>query len=280
MVKVKQAKYPSEKVTAAHKVVLDAVREVGIDCLAIAYNGGKDSIALTHLVRSAIGMDVGIKALMWHVKGEFDEVMQCINTFLHDASCLEVIQFSDSSKMFKDVQELVEQGIQYVFLGTRIVDLKVGEKAEFIKPMWGGGKRVMPLMHFSIEDIGEYLRFHQIPYPSLYDNGYTSLGTQKSTIRNPFLYDPSSETFAPAWNLRQPKLERANRAYINQSLKSETCAILCSEELDPAILNIAVLEIGSKGFESIEVFHLDRNLESLRCEYKFVWVLCNPTANL
>lgn len=279
MVKV-QAKYPSEKVATAQKVVVNAVQEVGIDCVAIAYNGGKDSIALTHLVRSAIGMDVNIKLLMWHTKGEFDEVMQCINTFLHDASCLEVIQFSDSREMIKDVQELVEQGTQYVFLGTRFADLKSGEKAEFIKPMWGGGTRVMPLMQFSIEDIGEYLRFHRIPYPSLYNEGYTSLGTQKSTIRNPFLYDASSETFAPAWNLRRPKLERANRAYINHSMKNETSAILCPEELDPAILEIAVSEIGNKGFESIAVFHLDRDLKSLRSEYKFVWVLWNPTANL
>jgi len=198
--------FPQKKVDEARAMIFDLVENVGVDSLAIAYNGGKDSIVLQHLVRTTVGMDAPIKLLLWHVADEFPEVIECINNFLEDDG-LEIVRFSDSDVMVQDVKQLVEQGNEYIFLGTRMADLKPGEVAEYQKPMWGGGVRVMPLMFFTIQDIGSYLNHHQIPYPQCYDQGFTSLGTVKATIRNPFIYDTKTGSFSPAWHLRHPSYE-------------------------------------------------------------------------
>jgi len=269
---VKVSSFPHKKVNAARKLILNLVEEVGVDRFAIAFNGGKDSIVLQHLVRSSIGMNTNIKLVFWHVNDEFEDVTNCINDFLNESSTLDITHFSDPNEMFKDVQQLVEQGTEYIFLGTRSEDLKVHETREYQKPMWGGGTRVMPLMYFTIQDIGNYLHYYKIRYPSYYREGYTSLGTIKSTIRNPFLYDRTSKTFEPAWSLRHPMLERANRAYINKKIKIDSAAIQCSMRLDPVILDIAISEIQSRGFQDIEIFHFDRDTMTLRAEFKYVWV--------
>lgn len=272
MVKFK-VNFPHRKVEDARKMILNYIGEVGVDSCAIAFNGGKDSIVLQHLVRTTIGLDTNIKILLWHVKGEFGEVMDCVNNFLNEPNNVDVIRFSDSTDMMSDVKTLVEQGSENIFLGTRVADIRGGEKPEFTKPMWGGGTRIMPLMFFTIADIGDYLNHYQIPYPSYYKRGYTSLGTVRSTIPNPFLYDFEQKEYLAAWFLPHASLERANRAYVNKALKSETAAITCSQKLDPAILELAISEIEKKEFDSIKVFNLDRSLKSLREEFKYVWVL-------
>jgi len=253
-------------------MIFDLVEEVGVESLAIAYNGGKDSIVLQHLVRTTVGMDEQIKLLLWHVADEFPEVIECINNFLEDDG-LEIVRFSDSNVMVQDVKQLVEQGNEYIFLGTRMADLKQGEVPEYQKPMWGGGVRVMPLMFFTIQDIGSYLNHFQIPYPECYDQGFTSLGTVRATIRNPFLYDIKTNSFAPAWHLRHPSLERANRAYVNKSLRTNTAAIQCSENVEPEILEIAISEIEARGFQKVDVFDFRKDTKTLRDEFNYVWIL-------
>ena len=78
---VEENNFPQKKVDEARAMIFDLVENVGVDSLAIAYNGGKDSIVLQHLVRTTVGMDTQIKLLLWHVADEFPEVIECINKY-------------------------------------------------------------------------------------------------------------------------------------------------------------------------------------------------------
>jgi len=79
---------------------------------------------------------------------------------------------------------------------------------------WPKMMRVHPVLAWQYSDVWTFLRGLSIPYPVLYDQGYTSLGNPENTIRNPALAytDPLGETrFHPAHMLKDPAMERKGR---------------------------------------------------------------------
>ena len=58
--------------------------------------------------------------------------------------------------------------------------------------------------------VWNFLRGLTLPYPDLYDKGYTSLGSQSNTSPNPNLANKNG-TFEPAFKLQDGALERAGR---------------------------------------------------------------------
>ena len=97
-------------------------------------------------------------------------------------------------------------------LGTRRDDPNGGEQ-QFFEPSsdWMPPfMRVNPILLWSYDDVWDFLRSHSLPFCSLYSDGYTSLGKVSRTVRNPAL-KRADGTFAPAWELADPSLERAGR---------------------------------------------------------------------
>ena len=58
--------------------------------------------------------------------------------------------------------------------------------------------------------VWKFLRGLTLPYPDLYDKGYTSLGSLSNTLPNPNLAKKNG-TFEPAFKLQDGALERAGR---------------------------------------------------------------------
>lgn len=72
--------------------------------------------------------------------------------------------------------------------------------------------RVNPILHWSYSQVWTFLLKHNIPYCSLYDQGYTSIGSKSTTMRNPLLKDPNNPSaYLPAYTLLDKSAEREGR---------------------------------------------------------------------
>lgn len=77
---------------------------------------------------------------------------------------------------------------------------------------WPKIMRVSPILDWSYSQIWEFILKHQVPYCSLYDQGYTSLGNKTSTSPNPLLRDPDDPArYLPAYKLKDSSTERNGR---------------------------------------------------------------------
>lgn len=107
---------------------------------------------------------------------------------------------------------LCRTGVQAVFLGTRRGDPNAPGQETFSpsSPGWPPFMRVNPIIDWSYHDVWCFLRMAGLPYCVLYDRGYTSLGSVKTTRPNEALAREDG-TFAPAHALPDARLERAGR---------------------------------------------------------------------
>ena len=74
--------------------------------------------------------------------------------------------------------------------------------------------RVNPILDWTYGHVWHFLRLFELPYCSLYDDGYTSLGTVENTLPCPALKKEDGENgeeYWPAYMLRDWDLERAGR---------------------------------------------------------------------
>ena len=70
--------------------------------------------------------------------------------------------------------------------------------------------RILPILDWTYEEVWDFIKMLCIPYCSLYDEGYTSLGSQENTRPNPLLLQTDG-TYLPAFYLRDESKERDGR---------------------------------------------------------------------
>ncbi|EFO64841.1 FAD synthetase, partial [Giardia lamblia P15] len=77
-----------------------------------------------------------------------------------------------------------------VFMGVRSTDPN-GKTTIFshCSPSWPQFMRVCPILYWSYVDVWDFLKRFRIHYCTLYDQGYTSLGSATHTIKHPTLRD-------------------------------------------------------------------------------------------
>lgn len=84
--------------------------------------------------------------------------------------------------------------VEAIFIGTRRGDPH-GARLAFRNPTdpgWPEFERINPIINWTYTQVWSYLRKLDVPYCSLYDEGYTSLGSTYNTFRNPaLLIEPS-----------------------------------------------------------------------------------------
>ena len=176
---------------------------------ALFFNGGKDSTVLLHLIEQKIP-----NVLIVYIENddEFPEMKEYVDTML--SSREKVLRYNNTS-MKAVIEDITKcNGITHIYTGIRRTD-PYGSKTDYIKETdsdWPRVYLVNPLLDWTYTDIWDYIFKNKLKYCSLYDKGYTSLGTTKNTIKNVFLLKaPNTSEYLPAYMLSDTTQERCGR---------------------------------------------------------------------
>jgi len=189
-----------------------------VDEICTGFNGGKDCTALLHLVFTVACQKKLEDSLsvMYIRRGQpFPEVEQFIQKTIsrYHLKLLAVDgRIRDALFELKSTQPRISA----VLMGTRRSDPH-SETLNDFSPTdadWPEYMRVNPLLNWTYADVWRFLRELSLPYCSLYDHGYTSLGSLENTHPNPQLRDIDSRgiaSYRPAYTLKDSDSERAGR---------------------------------------------------------------------
>lgn len=101
--------------------------------------------------------------------------------------------------------------IRAILIGTRATDPNGGSLTEFdpTDSDWPSIIRVHPILDWGYSHVWQFLQVLQVDWCTLYNSGYTSLGSSFNTFQNPFL--KTDDGWKAAWELNDGKNERAGR---------------------------------------------------------------------
>ncbi|KAK0181886.1 hypothetical protein PV327_000070 [Microctonus hyperodae] len=185
-----------------------------VEELFLSFNGGKDCTAILHLT-AAVFMIRGISPLncLYVTEDPFPEV----DAFVKKASQYYGIKLIRKKKPMKTaVAALLDENKQFKasIMGIRRDDPGADklEPFKYTDPGWPKLMRVSPILDWSYNQVWKFLLENKVPYCSLYDHGYTSLGGRTTTAPNPLLRDPNNPThYFPAHTLIDSSTERNGR---------------------------------------------------------------------
>ena len=129
-----------------------------------------------------------------------------------------------SSDFKREVGRLTsEEGVKAIVMGNRRTDPWSQDLQAFTESSegWPRFMRVFPILDWDYCAIWSFLRKLELPYCSLYDEGFTSIGERHNSRPNPRLMigeeeegnegQNNSEKYRPAYELTDGDLERLSR---------------------------------------------------------------------
>eukprot|EP00941_MAST-03F_sp_MAST-3F-sp1_P004255 g4255.t1 len=185
----------------AFEVLDEAFMKFSFKSIAVAFNGGKDATAALLLSAAVAASKVDPKekngtrlsAIYFQGKDEFDQMYEFVEKTCTDYG-IDLIIYRDVD--FKTgLQDACDRfGFQAFIMGLRRGDPDAKWIPEGIEgrmfpssPGWPDFMRIHPVIEWKYNQIWDLLRQFKLPYFSLYDYGYTSLGNKNNTEKNPLL---------------------------------------------------------------------------------------------
>lgn len=231
------------KLANSLSIVHKAFSQYGEEELSLAFNGGKDNMLLLHLIilylQSRQRTVEGFNSIYFVNSDDFEEVKCFVEKIAsdHKLNLIRIIEQAEQEcdatspnaapkkrNVFKDGLSYLQTSypsIKAVFLGTRECDPYSEHLKSFMMtdPGWPSYMRVYPILQWTYREVWEYLLLFKVPYCSLYNHGYTSLGDRSSTVPNPELSIRDSHGnisgYKPAYELRDGSQERSGRLKIS-----------------------------------------------------------------
>ena len=189
-----------------------------INQISLSFNGGKDCTVIAYMINAVkhkLDLKQNLLSLYVKCQSPFDEVEE----FVDESRQLFELDLITQSKPLKlSLNEFlsINKDIKIIFIGTRSTDPN-GKNLELISITdhdWPSILRVHPILNWPYDFIWKFLLKFNIPYCSLYDKGYTSLGSTFNTHPNPNLKTNENE-YKPAHQLELGSLERSGRFSVN-----------------------------------------------------------------
>lgn len=207
-------------VQKAVSVLEECLQKYSLDEICIGFNGGKDCTVLLHLYHAVVKRKYPVhqeklKALYIKSKLPFPEVEK-FTQISRDKYHLEMLHFEGRIKDSLGQLKANHPNIKAVIMGTRLTDPYSSHLKAFsmTDADWPQFMRVNPVLHWSYGHVWKFLRDLCLPYCSLYDRGYTSLGSMNNTHPNPLLQYVDEHgvlKYRPAYTLSDPTKERDGR---------------------------------------------------------------------
>lgn len=187
-------------------IIDQALEQYSLPELSLAYNGGKDCLVLLILYLCALhrrgltqasdpasNIETAVQCVYIQDAHPFPEVEAFVATSIKTYS-LALLEYAKPMKAaFADYLRDTPS-VKAILVGTRRTDPH-GEHLKHFDPTdsgWPKFVRVHPVIDWHYVDIWTFIRYLNIPYCTLYDLGYTSLGGTTDTQPNPALARGSS----------------------------------------------------------------------------------------
>jgi len=190
---------------------------IDLNRILVAFNGGKDCTILLHLISLALDAIPGArgKLRLVYFRDVPEETFPQVEDFVEEVKsrynmeCIEVTNGDMKAAMEYIVSHHPE--IQAIFMGTRATDPNAGWMDYFCSTSsgWPLMNLVAPILHMTYSEVWRIINDLNIPYCSLYQVGYTSIGKRSNTKPNPILKRGSG--YAHADQLEDESQERLGR---------------------------------------------------------------------
>ncbi|KAL9264004.1 FAD synthase-like protein [Drosera capensis] len=250
-------------------VIQRALALYSVEELAFSFNGGKDSTVLLHLLRagyflhksgkeSCRGGPTGnelkfpIRTIYFESPSAFPE----INFFTYELARTYNLLLNIIRQDFKSGLEglLKANPVRAIFLGVRIGDPTAVGQEQFTpsSPGWPPFMRVNPILDWSYRDVWAFLLKCEVVYCSLYDQGYTSIGSIYDTVPNSLLCVTNplagKDEYRPAYLLSDGRLERAGRVkkLAHRGNVSSSNGMACVEVHRRCIPTASIIAVGDQ----------------------------------
>jgi FAD synthetase len=203
------------KIKHSLTIINTAIEKYSLEYLALSFNGGKDCTVLLYLL-NIILQKKGKKCsdfitVCFMIPNVFPEVIEFINKIREKFELKLIIIHNSIKEGLKELLSMVS--LKGIFMGTRRTD-PFCEKLNYFQMTdkdWPQVMRINPILDWDYHDVWEFLITLKIPYCSLYDGGYTSIGSTLNTVPNPHLKKESENGYEPAYLLKDASKERDGR---------------------------------------------------------------------
>ncbi|XP_018008214.1 FAD synthase [Hyalella azteca] len=212
------------RVTHALQVLSDCLQQYRPEEISVCFNGGKDCLAVLHLYYLALNQRLcsadaatlpTIQAVYIKEQNSFPQITkfvdETINRYALNCTILE-------GPLKNALHQLQRQqpNIKAVIMGTRHSDPYSDSLSAFQRTDsdWPHFMRVHPILPWDYKTVWDFIRGLFLPYCTLYDRGYTSLGNASNTTQNPQLLTTDrlgAPTYKPAYLLDDGNAERSGR---------------------------------------------------------------------
>jgi len=212
-----------EQTRVALGVISTALDRYSLEELSLSYNGGKDCLVLLILLLCSLTtyrktpLPRALQSVYIISPHPFAEV----DAFVASSTLsyrLDLAHYAMPMKAAFERYLLEHEKVKAILVGTRRTDPHGQSLTHFDETDkgWPAFMRVHPVIDWHYAEIWAFIRYFEIPYCSLYDQGYTSLGGTTDTHPNPALKavdgtESKEQTFLPAYELVEDKAERLGR---------------------------------------------------------------------
>lgn len=207
-------------VKGAWAIIREVLRQYNLNEICLSFNGGKDCTVLVYLVYAAVVQHFGKAPKLNVLYIQYESAFPEAEEFIRDATeryNLNLISMKGSIKASLENLKVSHPHIKAILMGTRRHDPFTEKLRTFTctDPGWPEYMRVNPILDWHHSNVWSVILHFKIPYCSLYDKGYTSLGSMHNTKPNPLLKiqtDSDDIKYRPAYLLEDDHQERAGRS--------------------------------------------------------------------